>query len=276
MHGEASLAALKNTKFLYLCICYRQGLKSGAILTNCLIYRPFLLVFFTLYQRDKHLKKAMVPVPFSIPVSCTINRLLPMLSCSNMRRLSQQVCCIHIELVLCPWGSLCVRQLHLTEGFIMLPAPLEVKFAHMIAHYFNSSCKGQEFKQKSQCAVKLLFCTFIALLIILQSLPYLQFLPTVNWLDFDLYLFPLTKMLGKALRFRDATASSCSLSCCLAAVGISPAPHEHPEKCNTSHKLPVNTCVEALAKHIAPCSCTKGLSDIRCIFVVLEHHQNFS
>lgn len=171
MHGEASLAALKNTKFLYLCICYRQGLKNGAILTNFLIYRPFLPVFFTLYQRDKHLKKAMVPVPFSIPVSCTINRLLPMLSCSNMQRLSQQVCCIYIELVLCPWGSLCVRQLHLTEGFIMLPAPLEVKSAHMIAHFFNSSCKGQEFKQKFQHAVKLLFCTFIALLIILQSFP---------------------------------------------------------------------------------------------------------
>lgn len=96
----------------------------------------------------------------------------------------------------------------------------------MVAHYFNSSCKGQEFKQKSQHAVKLLFCAFIALLIILQSLPYLQFLPTVIWLDFDLYLFPLTKMLGKALHFRDATGSSCSLSYCLAAVGISPAPHE--------------------------------------------------
>lgn len=157
MHGEASLAAFKNTKFLYLCICYGQGLKNGTILTNFLIYRPFLLVFFTLYQRDKHLKKAMVPVPFSIPVSCTINRLLPMLSCSNMQRLSQQVRCIHIEPVLCPWGSLCVRQLHLTEGFIMLPVPLEVKSAQMITRYFNSSCKGQEFKQKFQQAVKLLF-----------------------------------------------------------------------------------------------------------------------
>lgn len=136
MHGEASLAALKNNKFSYLCICYRQRLKNDTVLTNFLIYRPFLLVFFTLYQRDKHLKKAMVPVPFSIPVSCTINRLLPMLSCSNMRRLSQQVCCTHIEPIPSSLGSW-----HLSEGFIMLPALLEGKSAQIFTRYFNSSCK---------------------------------------------------------------------------------------------------------------------------------------
>lgn len=130
MHGKASLAALKNNKFLYLCTCYGHHLKNDAILTNFLIYRPFLLVFFTLYQRDKHLKKAMVPVPFSIPVSCTINRLLPMLSCSNMR-LSRQVCCTHIEPILCYLGSLHARHLHLTQGFIMLPALLEMKPAQV-------------------------------------------------------------------------------------------------------------------------------------------------
>lgn len=175
MHGEASLAALKNNKFLYLCICYRQRLKNDAILTNFLIYRPFLLVFFTLYQRDKHLKKAMVPVPFSIPVSCTINRLLPMLSCSNMQRLSQQVCCTHIEPAVCSSGSLRVRQLHLTEGFIMLPALLEVKPAQIFTRYFNSSCKVRESKQKFQHAVWLLF-TFIALFTIVQSLPPFSYL----------------------------------------------------------------------------------------------------
>lgn len=142
MHGEASLAALKNNKFLYLCICYGQRLKNDAILTNLFIYRPFLPVFFTLYQRDKHLKKAMVPVPFSIPVSCTINRLLPMLSCSSMQRLSQQVCCTHAELILCSLGSLRVRQLHLTEGFITLPALLEAKSAQIFTRYLNSSCES--------------------------------------------------------------------------------------------------------------------------------------
>lgn len=209
MHGKASLAAFKNTKFLYLCICYGQGLKNWAILTNFLTYRPFLLVFFTLYQRDKHLKKAMVPVPFSIPVSCTINRLLPMLSCSNMQRLSQQVCCMHIEPVLCPWGSLCVRQLHLTEGLIVLPSPLEVKPAQMIAHCFNSSFKGQEFKQKLQYAIKLLFCTFIALLIILQSLPLFA---CCKLAGFWLVSVNTDKNAGESICFRDATASSL-LSC---------------------------------------------------------------
>lgn len=174
MHDEASLAALKNNKFLYLCICYRQHLKNDTVLTNFLICRPFLLVFFTLYQRDKHLKKAMVPVPFSIPVSCTINRLLPMLSCSNMQHLSRQVCCTPIESVLCPQISPRARQLHFTEGFIILPALLEVKSAQTFID-MNSSCKVQEFKRKLQYAVRLL-CTFIASFIIVHSSPFFSYL----------------------------------------------------------------------------------------------------
>ena len=133
MHGEASLAALKKkNKFLYLCICYRQRLENGTILTNFLIYRPFLLVFFTLYQRDKHLKKAMVPVPCSIPVSCTISRLLPTLSCSSTRRLSRQVGCTRAEPVWWPRGSLRARPLRLAEGFITLPALPEVRSAQIL------------------------------------------------------------------------------------------------------------------------------------------------
>lgn len=183
MHGKASLAALKYTQFLYLCICYRQCLKNDAVLTNFFIYRPFLLVFFTLYQRDKHLKKAMVPVPFSIPVSCTINRLLPMLSCSNMQRLSRQVCCTHIEPILCFFASLRARQLRLTEGFVMLPALLEVKPAQIFTPFFNSFCKVWEFKWKFQHAIRLLL-TFIASIIIVTVCPFFL---TLNWVYFYLH-----------------------------------------------------------------------------------------
>uniref|UniRef100_A0A2K5WWC7 Muscleblind like splicing regulator 2 n=1 Tax=Macaca fascicularis TaxID=9541 RepID=A0A2K5WWC7_MACFA len=51
---------------------------------------PFPLVLFILYQRDKHLKKAMVPVRSLTPASCTTSRLSPAHSCSNTPRSFQQ------------------------------------------------------------------------------------------------------------------------------------------------------------------------------------------
>lgn len=224
MHGKASLAALKYTQFLYLCICYRQCLKNDAVLTNFLIYRPFLLVFFTLYQRDKHLKKAMVPVPFSIPVSCTINRLLPMRSCSNTQRLSQQVCCTHTEPILCSFASLRVRQLHLTEGFVMLPALLEVKPAQIFTPYFNSFCKVPEFKRKFQRVIRLLF-TFIASFIIVHSLPLFSYLKFGLFLLTSVSTFLVRK--GKALLTKNAGKSNILQRClgkCVMAKAHPPAP----------------------------------------------------
>lgn len=66
------------------------------------------------------------------------------------------------------------RQLHFTEGFIMLPALLEVKSAQTFID-MNSSCKVQEFKQELQYAVRLL-CTFIASFIIVHSSPFFSYL----------------------------------------------------------------------------------------------------
>ncbi|PKK32895.1 muscleblind-like splicing regulator 2, transcript variant X4 [Columba livia] len=66
------------------------------------------------------------------------------------------------------------RQLHFTEGFIILPALLEVKSAQTFID-MNSSCKVQEFKRKLQYAVRLL-CTFIASFIIVHSSPFFSYL----------------------------------------------------------------------------------------------------
>lgn len=54
-------------------------------------FRPFLLVLFILYQRDKPWKRVMGPARSSVPVSCTISRPWRALSCSNTQPSSLQV-----------------------------------------------------------------------------------------------------------------------------------------------------------------------------------------
>lgn len=158
-----------------------------------------------------------------------------------------------------------VRQLHLAEGFVMLPALLEVKSAQIVTRYFNSSCKVREFKQKFPCAIRLLF-TFIASFIIVHSLPLFSYLKlAVFW------LWSASALLGdERVKFlqqkcwekhsemprevcRGPGASSCSLGCSFAAVGIAPATRERGERGSTSHNLPVNNLRGSTGKtHLSP------------------------